>query len=173
MSNFKEDLDFSMTEETRRKNYAIIIRHFPVKTFKAVELDYQKTPNDFVSTMDDGTEVSFEFKNYRKGRNANIIYLEQKNDIATGTLGWTFNIKADYVIFVWHGKTKECYLILHGKKLSEWWKKNYAKYPEKLNKPTTYESKSWRSSFSAVPIHVLPRELIVKWARFIDLTDFW
>jgi hypothetical protein len=170
---FMEDLDWSRSEEVRRKNISIILRHFPIKRWDDIEINERKESNDFEMELIDGDIKKVEFKNYRVGTPWNKICIEIYTDVKTKKKGWAFNLEADYIVFVWHGKFRECYLLADGKKLAEWWNENYKKYEERLNRPSTNGKHIWQSSYAWVPINDLPINVVLVHKSFQDLNDAW
>jgi len=173
--NFVHDLRKSHDDDIRTKNYQIVMRHFPIKSFDGVELEGKELANDFIMVLENGEKKKVEFKNYYDFENSNFICLEQKSNLRYGSKGWTFKIDADYVVFVWHGKAKDCYLIVDGDGLKDWWRENHSNYNEIRNQPShdKRSGETWRSSFSTVPIKDLPEEIILHHNQFVDLDDFW
>jgi len=173
--NFLADVKRSQAEDVRRINYQILLRHFPVKSFDAVELNGEMNPNDVIIILINGEKKRVEFKNYFDHKNFNFVCLEQYSNNEMKTLGWTFKIDSDFVIFLWHGKKKDCYLIVYGNKLCEWWKINHKNYQIIYNKPS-YNPKTggtWQSCFSLVPVSDLLKEMIFVREVFCDMHDFW
>jgi len=178
--NFVKNLDWQeylkIPETYMQINQRMACSVFHVKRFDQLELNGKIQPSDYEAELLDGTIITIDFKNYRRGNeNPNFICLEQKNDILNGTLGWTFKIKNDYIIFNWTGKKKLCYLCVDGKKLRNWWWKNHKYYNEIKNRPTVdkIKKRTWTSSYSRVPISELPADMIIAWEQFVDLNDFF
>ncbi len=176
MTEFKTDMEFATSDAVKRKNYQIVIKNFPVKKFDAIEQEPGKDPNDFNCELTDGTNLRIEFKNRRPGAIWNDMALEIYQDIDLKTPGCIFKLadsEVDYVIYTWHGKEKECYIILKAKDLGLWWKDNYKNYEMRINKPSSYDGRSWQSSWTPVPIKDFPKDIIHRHETFIDLNDFW
>jgi len=176
MVDFKEDIDFAISDPIRKKNYQIVLKNFPVKKLDAIEQEPGKDANDFNCELNDGTKLKLEFKNRRKGAIWNDMALEIYNDITFKSPGWVFKLienDVDYVIYTWHGKEKECYIILKARELEKWWRENYKNYKMRINKPSFYNGRTWQSSWTPVPIKDFPKEIIYKHETFIDLNDFW
>lgn len=175
--DFSEDADFAVSDSIKKKNYQIVIKHFPVKKFDAVEQEEKLDYHDYICELNDGKKLKIEFKNRREGAYWNDIALEIYHDYKTKYGGCVFNLiknEIDYYIYVWHGKQKECYIILKAKGLEEWWRENYLKYPQRINKETWKNGKFRnQSSWTPVPIKDIPKEIIYKHQTFIDLNDFW
>lgn len=177
-ADFDKDLEWSISEGVKRKNYSILLQNFPVKKIDFTELEPQKNTNDVDISLMDGTSIKVELKNYKEGRIWSMVCLEVWNNkkVNPPTPGWTFKLeqsKTDYVLFTWHGKDKECYLILKGKELGRWWRENFKNYTEHMNKESTRNGATWQSSFASVPIKDLPKDLIKAQKAFQDLKDFW
>ena len=174
--NFEEDVAFAISEEVRKKNYQIVLKNFPVKSFNAIEQEQGKDKNDFDCELKDGTKIKIEFKNRRKKAIAYDMALEVHNNFSNKSFGCIFNLienDVNYLIYTWHGKKKECYIILKAKELEKWWRENYTKYKLRLNKKSYKDDNVWQSSYCFVPIKDFPKEIIFKHETFIDLDDFW
>jgi len=174
--DYRKYLEQTHSIEFQKTNQSILVREFAVKQFLAVELNEDRE-KDYVFIDRNDKKNKVEFKNYIHHKNSNVICLEVYHDVATQFFGWTFRLiqnEVNYVVFVWQGKAKLCYLILHGSLLEHWWRENWQKYEMPLNRPTHNHKRglNWRSSFCRVPIKDLPTSIIYKRKRFADLFDF-
>lgn len=173
---FEEDVLFAISPSVREKNYQIIITNFPVKSFDAIEQNKGKDPNDVSIELKDGSSIRIELKNRREGAKSYDMALEVHNDFKSKRAGWPFKLiknEVDYLIYVWHGKKRLCYIILKARELEKWWRDNYTKYELRKNKPSTRRGSTWQSTYCFVPIKNFPKEIVHKHVPFIDLNDFW
>ena len=174
--NFLKDVNYAKSDNIRRRNYETIIRNFHVKKFDSKELEAGKDNYDFICELKDGKQLKIEFKNRRIGNRYNDVALEVYTDNETRTLGWVFYLiknEVDYVIYTWHEKPKKGYIIFKAKELQLWWEKNYKNYELRINEPSYKGGNKWQSSWCAVPIKDIPKEIIYKYEIFPDLQDFW
>jgi len=175
-ADFEEDSKWTISDPIKKKNYQIVLKNFSVKKFDAIEQENKRDINDFNCELTDGTKLKLEFKNRRLGAICSDMALEVHNDYNKKTDGCVFKLiknNIDYYIYTWHGKKKACYIILKARELEKWWRKNYSKYPLRLNKPTIKDGMTWQSSYCFVPIKDIPKEIVYKHETFIDLNDFW
>jgi len=174
---FGIDLEKSVTPDRVRVAQNILGRHFDIVSYEQVDLKEEICHNDVHFFDRCGRHNHVDLKHYSEGTWNSRIALEVHNDVTSKSAGWVFkliNEKVDYVLFIWHGKAKLCYLLVYADKLEKWWRENYRRYPLILNKISVDRKtgNEWQSSFCSVKIMDLPKDLILCWQRFTDLSDF-
>ena len=174
--DFHKDIDDSIHPDKVRIAQNILGRHFDIISYEQVDVQKNMKHDDVHFVTRDGKHHHCDLKHYSPGTWASNIFLEVFSDIDYSN-GWTFHLKdnkVDYVLFIWHGKAKLCYLLVDAIFLEEWFRKHYMNYDLRKNKISVdiETGNSWQSAFIIVPIKDLSKEQIIYWQKFNDLDDF-
>ncbi len=174
-----EDISYSVSDPIKKRNYQTVIKNFNIKKFNAIEQEDKADEYDLFCELKDGTILKIEFKNRRIGNIYGDVALEVYHNYKNKYGGCVFNLinnKVDYYIYTWHDKPKRGYIIFKAQELGNWWKGVFETYKHNINK-TTYDKYNGifrnQSSWCAVPIKDIPKEIIYKYEIFPDLNDFW
>jgi len=174
--DFYSDIEQSIHPDKVRIAQNILGRHFDIVSYEQVDVHKDLKHDDVHFITRDGKHHHCDLKHYSVGTWASNIFLEPFSDIDYSN-GWTFHLRqnnVDYVLFIWHGKAKLCYLLVNAPLLEDWFRKHWQNYDLHKNKPTIdiKTGRQWQSGYIIVPITDLPKELIIFWQRFNDLNDF-